>query len=324
MHPDSSAGRVTFRAAEISASRQRPDRVWVATGGGILARIDGYDGLSWDMALVRDSTAWPYPYLSKTGSAVHAHDADADVVYTARHVSMDGGFSWVERDTPDSLQFHHRDRMVFHLEDPAIIYACTSRGLDRWDDYLQRHTVIANATNYGYCRDLMVFPHDPKRMWMGTDKGLFETLDKEETWSKQNRGLPNVPITRINISHDWKEILVATFGRRLFTVPATAVDVMLVASTPGAELPEDGALLTNYPNPFADETQLPFRTEAPGHVRMDVFDVLGRQVSTATNQLYRSGSHLMHLGGSNLPSGVYLVLLQVDGRQVGVQKVVRR
>ena len=43
-----------------------------------------------------------------------------------------------------------------------------------------------------------------------------------------------------------------------------------------------------------------------------------------TDQLYGSGSHLARLGGSNLPSGVYLVRLQVDGRQIGVQKVVRR
>ncbi|MCY4674078.1 MAG: hypothetical protein OXD43_10010 [Bacteroidetes bacterium] len=73
---------------------------------------------------------------------------------------------------------------------------------------------------------------------MGTNSGLWETLDEEETWTRQNRVLPNVPITRINLTHDWKEILVATFGRGLFTVPATAVDVALVSSTSRAEFPE--------------------------------------------------------------------------------------
>lgn len=322
-HADSIA-RTKFRASQISASRQRPDRVWVARGDGTLSRIDGYDELSWIMPEVRDSTAHPYSILRRTGTAVHAHDADADVVYTARHVSKDGGFSWTARETPDSLQFHHRDRVVSHPEDPAVIYACTSRGLDRWEDYLQDHTLLADAADYGYCRDVMVFFHDPKRMWMGTDKGLFESLDEGETWSRQNRGLPNVPITRINLSHDWEEILVATFGRGLFTVRATDVDMTLVSTTPDAEIPESGALLSNYPNPFVDETQLLFTTEKPGHVRMEVFNVLGRQVATATDQLYGSGSHQVRFSGAGLTGGVYLVRLQVDGRQVAVQKMVRR
>ena len=73
----------------------------------------------------------------------------------------------------------------------------------------------------------------------------------------------------------------ATFGRGLFTVPATAVDMILVSATPDAGIPKSGALLANYPNPFVDETLLLFTTERPWHVRLDVSDVLGRQVATA-------------------------------------------
>ncbi len=159
---------------------------------------------------------------------------------------------------------------------------------------------------------------------MGTDTGLWETLDAGETWTRQNRDLPNVSVTRITLAHDWEEILVVTFGRGLFTVPATAVDVMLVSSMPGAELPEPGALLTNYPNPFADQTTLQFTTETPGHVRLDVFDVLGHRVGVATDQRYGTGSHQVRWDGSDLPSGVYFVRMEADGRQVGVQKVMRR
>ena len=143
-------------------------------------------------------------------------------------------------------------------------------------------------------------------------------------WRRDNRGLPNVPITRINLSHDWEEILVATFGRGLFTVPATAVDVMLVSTAPGAELPEGSTLLTNYPNPFAGETTLEFSVPKPAHVRLDVFDVLGRRVLTVVDQRYRMGVHRLRWNSQALSRGVYLVRMAVDGRAKRVQKIVRR
>jgi len=161
-------------------------------------------------------------------------------------------------------------------------------------------------------------------MWMGTDTGLWESLDGGESWRRDNRGLPNVPITRINLSHDWEEILIATFGRGLFTVPATDVDVTLVTAAPDAELPESSALLTNYPNPFAGETTLEFAVRKPAHVRLDVFDVLGRRVETVVDQRYRGGVQQVRWHNESLSSGVYLVRMEVDGRQVGVQKMVRR
>ena len=326
-HPDSAATQLweRFPAAQLAASRQRPDRIWRAVPE-VLDRSDDYSE-SWVRTL-RDSTAWPYPILRGV-TAVHAHAADADVVYTNRHVSKDGGYSWTDREIPDSLQFHPRDRVVSHPEDTAIIYACTSSGLARWDEYLQHHRPLASSTVYGYCRDVLVFPEDPQRIWMGADRGLFESLDAGGTWNRQNRGLPNVPITRINISHDREELLVATFGRGLFVVDADEVGGIKppprVSIEAGEELPADmPALLSNYPNPFAGETTLHFTTPHEASVRLDVFDVLGRRVETVADQRYSRGGHQVRWESGSLARGVYLVRMEVDGRQMGVQKIVRR
>ena len=260
---------------------------------------------------------------------MHAHDANGDVVYTNRHVSTDGGYAWIDRETPDSLQFRKRDRVVSHPEDPSVIYACTSTGLARWDEYLQHHRPLASASDYGYCRDVLVFPQSPERIWMGTDKGLFESQDAGETWSRQNRGLPNVPITRINISHDREELLVATFGRGLFVVDADEVGD--IKPPPRVSIEDLGqvpvgmpALLPNYPNPFAGETMLQFMTPQEASVRLDVFDVLGRRIETVSEQRFHRGTHQVRWNSEGLPRGVYLVRMEVNGRQIGVQKMVRR
>ena len=325
-HPDSlsrsieSDDPVIFNSQhqQFSFSRQRPDRVWLANKGQLFWSDD-----------YTETWTWVPQGIFEIGNpgfrTVHAHDADADVIYTDWAVTKDGGATWELREIPDALRIQSWDRVVSDPDSSAVIYTCSSAsGLRKWGDYLQADTTLAAASEYGACRDVLVFPNTSNRMWMGTDTGLWETLDAGETWSRQNRGLPNVPITRITLSHDWEEILVATFGRGLFTVPATAVDVMLVSTTPGTELPESSALLTNFPNPFVGETVLQFRTMEPANVRLEMFDVLGRRVAIVTDQIYGSGMHQMRVDGVAMPSGVYFVRMKADGRQVGVQKVVRR
>ena len=310
-----SSGRPITRA---SFSRERPERVWVVTRGELFWS-DDYSA-TFTKLNSRDHFA-----TSKPGfRTIHTHAASADVVYTDWAVSKDGGQTWEARDIADSLRIGIWDRVVSHPSDTATVYSCGVSGVRKWGDYLQTLSELASASAYGPCRDLFVFPNNPDRMWMGTDTGLWETLDGGESWRRDNRGLPNVPITRINLSHDWEELLVTTFGRGLFTVPATAVDVMLVSTSPGAELPERSAPLTNYPNPFAGETTLEFAVRKPAQVRLDVFDVLGRRVETVVDQRYRIGVHQVRWNGQSLSRGVYLVRMEVDGQPMRAQKMIRR
>lgn len=95
---------------------------------------------------------------------------------------------------------------------------------------------------------------------------------------------------------------------------ATAVDVV------GPET----KLEPNYPNPFAGETTLQFTTQKPSQVRLDVYDVLGRRVETVVDQRYSGGTHQMRWDSGSMARGVYLVRMEIDGQQVGVQKMVRR
>lgn len=80
----------------------------------------------------------------------------------------------------------------------------------------------------------------------------------------------------------------------------------------------------NFPNPFAGETTLEFSVQKPAHARLDVFDLLGRRVETVVDQHYSGGAYQVRWNGESLPRGVYFVRMQVDGRHMGVQKVIRR
>jgi len=76
------------------------------------------------------------------------------------------------------------------------------------------------------------------------------------------------------------------------------------------EIPSAYRLDQNYPNPFNPKTAISYQLTANSFVNLEVFDVLGRKVSTLVNEVHPAGSHTVHWDGSTLPSGVYYYRLQ--------------
>jgi hypothetical protein len=73
------------------------------------------------------------------------------------------------------------------------------------------------------------------------------------------------------------------------------------------EIPEEFVLKQNYPNPFNPTTLIEFGLPIEEHVRIDVYDILGRRVTTVTNELYQAGSHRLQFDGTSLSSGIYII-----------------
>jgi|GEM_PF-1385537 len=74
----------------------------------------------------------------------------------------------------------------------------------------------------------------------------------------------------------------------------------------GGEVPDQIRLGQNYPNPFNPVTVIPFVLPEASHVRIAVYDLLGRRVAIAADQRFASGSHRVSFDASALPSGMYL------------------
>ncbi len=65
----------------------------------------------------------------------------------------------------------------------------------------------------------------------------------------------------------------------------------------------------NYPNPFSDITTFEYRLPIGIHVRLEVFDSLGRRISTLVNGAKEAGTHRIQFDGSGLSSGLYIYRL---------------
>jgi cyclomaltodextrinase / maltogenic alpha-amylase / neopullulanase len=96
------------------------------------------------------------------------------------------------------------------------------------------------------------------------------------------------------------------------TAAVTAVDDP--ASTP--PVPKEFALEQNYPNPFNGETILQFRIAEEGHVRLVVYDLLGREVATLVDELKEPGGYTVGFDASRLASGMYLARVEAGGRAI--------
>lgn len=76
-------------------------------------------------------------------------------------------------------------------------------------------------------------------------------------------------------------------------------------------VPEKFALYQNYPNPFNPSTTIKFDVPKSGIVKLNVFDIIGREVSSFS-QMLSPGVYKYELNDPSLASGVYFYRLQTD------------
>jgi len=75
-------------------------------------------------------------------------------------------------------------------------------------------------------------------------------------------------------------------------------------------IPKEYSLHQNYPNPFNPSTTIKFDLPNDGLVQLEIFDILGRRITTLVNEYKNAGSYEQQFDASNLASGVYVYKLQ--------------
>ncbi len=79
--------------------------------------------------------------------------------------------------------------------------------------------------------------------------------------------------------------------------------------------------LAAHPNPFNGSTLFTFSLERASHVKLRVFDILGREISTLPESVYAAGRQQVSVDMSGIASGVYFVHLST-ARANAVTKLV--
>ncbi|MBT3227634.1 MAG: sulfatase-like hydrolase/transferase [Candidatus Marinimicrobia bacterium] len=76
-----------------------------------------------------------------------------------------------------------------------------------------------------------------------------------------------------------------------------------------SQKPENFKLYQNFPNPFNPDTEIRFELGKSADVKLEVYDVKGRLISTLVDKRLSAGHHNAQFKGSGLPSGIYTYTL---------------
>ena len=86
------------------------------------------------------------------------------------------------------------------------------------------------------------------------------------------------------------------------------------------EGPLETSLHPNFPNPFSVNTTISYQLRKTMHVRITIYDMLGRNVKTLVDEVRAEGSYRVELSGLQLGSGAYVCRMETaDG--VFVRKI---
>lgn len=245
-------GRGPF-LTQIESSKQDPDLVFLVSDLGVLKSTDF--GLSW--TVTRMPEEWQF---SNIRTPIALSLASPEVVWTRKvfdekvglMVSTDGGDSFQPTNgynqatlgTITEIATHPTNRnkayALFSIADGPKILATDDLG-QSWRDISGFETNQQESTN-GFpdvaTFTLLVMPFDTNQIWVGTEVGLFESLDGGASWHYADNGLPPVMIYEMKIVND--EVILATFGRGIWTVSLPELEGYEPLPTPIAPLVDVG------------------------------------------------------------------------------------
>lgn len=87
--------------------------------------------------------------------------------------------------------------------------------------------------------------------------------------------------------------------------PGTMVGIKPIVHT----YPSRFMLYQNYPNPFNPVTNITFDIPKTSHIKLSVFDVLGREAAVLADDMFTAGTHSVSWDASDFSTGIYFCKL---------------
>jgi len=142
------------------------------------------------------------------------------------HVTRDGGKTWTSveknvRGVPENTWIPHIHPSP-HDAGTAFVVFDNHRRSD-WNPYVARTTdfgrtwiSLSTKNLRGYALSIVQDPVDPDLLFLGTEFGLWASLDGGKGWMKHTHGVPTVSVMDLAIHPREHDLIVATHGRGLY------------------------------------------------------------------------------------------------------------
>ena len=257
--------------------------------------------------LTRGDRAGNVPY--GTLSTIDESPLQFGVLYTGSddgliHVSRDGGASWqrIDQELPQRF-WVSRVEASNHVE--GRVY--TALNGYRWDHFT---AYVFRSDDYGQTwqrigTDLPAEPvnvvlEDPSNedvVYVGTDHGLYVSLDRGDSFMALHKGLPNAPVHDLKVQARAADLIVGTHGRSIYRADLEALrqltpDVLrepVVALDSVSVRYDDnwGDRSAPWRVPDVPTVDLPFYSNAAGETTIRVTTEEGLRLQTLTHDADR-------------------------------------
>ena len=98
---------------------------------------------------------------------------------------------------------------------------------------------------WGHCLSVVQDPVEPNLVFLGTESGLYVSIDKGQIWNKWTKGYPTVPTMDLKIHPREHDLIIGTFGRSLYIIDDIR-PLRTIANESGATLDK---VIKAYPSP---------------------------------------------------------------------------
>ena len=99
------------------------------------------------------------------------------------------------------------------------------------------------------------------------------------------------------------------YNQPLLTTIGKVIGLSTQASASPIVMPSTFVLLNNYPNPFNESNMIPYYVAREAIIKLEVFDIEGKQISILVNEQKPVGWHTARFAAGDLPSGEYFYRL---------------
>jgi photosystem II stability/assembly factor-like uncharacterized protein len=195
------------------------------------------------------------------GTSIDQSSLDARVIYTG----TSDGLVWGTRDAGNTWNHFTNglpDRYVSCIKASPNIVGNAYVTYSGYRDGIQT-PLIYKTSDYGQSwipidgnlpdlaiSDVYIYPYrdNDEVLFVGTDGGVYFTVDNGENWERLGNNMPMVPVFDMDLNDEYNQIIAGTFGRSLMTFDLDQIGITQILSS--AEKLEFSTKI--YPNPTSD------------------------------------------------------------------------
>ena len=144
-------------------------------------------------------------------------------------LTTDGGKSWKNltsniNSVPDNTWVYHIEPSVHDLGTAYVVFDGHTTGdmnpyaLKTVDFGMNWKNIIPSNDVYGFTRSIQEDYENPDLLFLGTEFGLYISINGGDTWNKFEKNVPPVAIHHIELQKNTNDLVLATHGRGIIII----------------------------------------------------------------------------------------------------------